>query len=197
MSSPRERGIGLCSKHDGGSQVWRASNAAFVKGTLERCQCRSGNNAFISPHLRGQVVLLVLFPPFAAVSLPGVAVFADTFPSLPVSGPFIPDVPPFQVLHDSVFPSQHQSSSRALTLHFNNCSDVFSFISSFDVPEPFQHSLSYDHRYLFPLDCSEHVCVSKFGRLPVLPIVMPTWASQTTISSVSNPPSTFVNSLFQ
>ena len=110
--------------------------------------------------------------PFAAVSLCGVAGLAKTFPSTSVSGPFLIDVPGFQVPSDSVFPLQPRSSSRALPLHLHFCngSDVFSFISSFNVsvsvcycipqcvwliagvctryvPEPFQPSSSRDHRY--------------------------------------------------
>ena len=44
-----------------------------------------------------------LFSPFAAVSLCGVAGLAETFPSFPVSGPFLPDVPGFQVLTVSFY----------------------------------------------------------------------------------------------
>ena len=93
--------------------------------------------------------LMSPFLPFAAVSLGGVASLADTFPSFPVSGPFLPDVPGFQVPPDSIFPPQRRSSSRALPLHLhlNNCSDVFCLISSLDVPEPFQPS--HNHRYRF------------------------------------------------
>ena len=49
---------------------------------------------------------------------------------IPCSGPFLPDVPGFQVPSDSVFPSQLQSSYRALPLHlhFPDCSDVFCFV---------------------------------------------------------------------
>ena len=56
----------------------------------------------------------------------------------------------FQVPSDSIFPPQLSSSSRALPLHlhFDNCSDVFGFIS-FDVPEPFPPS--HTHRYRFHL----------------------------------------------
>ena len=80
------------------------------------------------------------FSPFAAVSLCGVAGLAETFPTFPVSGPLLSDLPGFQVPPDSIFPPQLRSSSRALPrhLHFYNWSDVFSFISSFDVTEPFQ-----------------------------------------------------------
>ena len=66
-------------------------------------------------------------------------------------------IPPWCSRHSG--PSwQHLStstsaSSRVLPhhLHFNNCSDVFSFISSFDVPEPFKPSPSHNHRYRFHL----------------------------------------------
>ena len=90
---------------------------------------------------------------------------AATFPSFPVSGPFLPDVPGFRVHPDSIFPPQLRSSSRALPLHlhFNNCSDVFSFISSFDVPEPFQPSSSHNHRYRF------HLCF--FQDLLIYPVL--------------------------
>ena len=89
-----------------------------------------------------------LLPPF----LFGVAGLAETFPSFSVSGPFLPDVPGFQVPSDSIVPPQLWSSSRALPLHlhFNNSSYAFSFISSFDVPEPFQHS-PHNRRYRFHL----------------------------------------------
>ena len=90
------------------------------------------------------------FSPFAAVSKFRVAGLAETFPSFSVSCPFLLDFPGFQVPSDSIVPPQLLSSSRALPLHlhFCNCSDVFSFISSFDVPEPFQPSPSHNHRYL-------------------------------------------------
>ena len=79
---------------------------------------------------------LTFFSPFATVSLCGVAGIADNFPSFPVSGPLLYDVPGFQVPPDSIFPPQIRSSSRALPLHlhFDNSSDVFGFISSFDEP---------------------------------------------------------------
>ena len=109
--------------------------------------------------MRGQFDALLKWPfrqkvgfsPFAAVSLCSVAGLADTFPSFPVSGPFLPDVPGFQVPPDSIFPPQLRSSSRALPLHlhFSNCSDVLGFVSSFHVPAPFQPSTSHDHRYRF------------------------------------------------
>ena len=99
--------------------------------------------------------------PFATVSLCGVAGLAQTFPSFPVSGPFLPDVPGFQVPPDNIFPPQLQYSSRVLPLHlhFDNCSDVFSFLPPLDVPEPLQPSPSHNHRYLFHLfffDLSVH-----------------------------------------
>ena len=70
------------------------------------------------------------FSPFAAVSLCRVAGLAETFPSFPISGPFLPDVPGFQVPPDSIFPPQLRSSSRALPLHlhFDN-SSLFSVSS--------------------------------------------------------------------
>ena len=86
------------------------------------------------------------FAPFAAISLCGVAGLADTFPSFPVGGSLLPDVPGFQVSPDSIFPPQLWSSrALPLHLHFNNCLDVLSFISSFDVPEPFEPSPSHNH----------------------------------------------------
>ena len=77
------------------------------------------------------------FSPFAAISLCGVAGLAETIPSFPVSDPFLPDVPGFQVPPDSIFPPRLRSSSRALPLHlhFNNCSDVFSFIFLLTCPD--------------------------------------------------------------
>ena len=89
--------------------------------------------------------------PFAAVSLCGVAGLAQTFPSLTVSGPFLPDAPFFHVPPDRILPPQLRSSSRALPLHlhFDNCSDVLGFVSSFDVAKPLQPSPSHNRRYLF------------------------------------------------
>ena len=110
------------------------------------------------PHLGvvHAVVMLCLcryFSPFAAVSLLGVAGLAETSPSFSVSGPFLLDFPRFQVPSDCIVPSQLRSSPRALPLHlhFHNCSDVFSFMSSFDVPEPFQPSPSHNCCYWFHL----------------------------------------------
>ena len=49
---------------------------------------------------------------------------SKTFPSLTVSGPFLPDAPRFHVPPDRILPPQLWSSSRALPLHlhFDNCS---------------------------------------------------------------------------
>ena len=104
------------------------------------------------------------FLPFAVVSLFGVAGPAETFPSSPVRGQFLLDFPGFQVPSDSVFPPKLWSSSRALPVHphFCNCSDVFSFISSFAVPEPFQPSPSHNRRYRF------HLCF--FQDLLIFPV---------------------------
>ena len=85
-----------------------------------------------------------VFLPFAAVSMCMIAGRERPFHlSLPVRGPFRRHVPGFHVPSDSVFPSRPRFSCRALPnhLHFDNCSDVFYFISSFNVLEPFQPSL--------------------------------------------------------
>ena len=67
------------------------------------------------------------------------------FPSFPVSGPFLPDVPGFKVPSDSVFPSQPRSSSRALPILLHFCKFLLGC-------EPFQPS--HDHRYRFhPAPC--------------------------------------------
>ena len=64
---------------------------------------------------------------FAAVSLCGVAGLAETIPSLPCSGPFLPDVPGFHVPSDSVFPSQPLYSFTAVPhSHFDNCAVLLS-----------------------------------------------------------------------
>ena len=104
---------------------------------------------------------------FSPVSLCEVAGLAETFPSFPVSGPFLTDASVFQVPPDNIFPPQLQPSYRALPLHlhFDTWVDVFCLISSFDVPN---HS---NHRYRF------HLCYLKISsflrcsyRLPPLPI---------------------------
>ena len=71
-------------------------------------------------------------------SLCGVAGLAKTFPSITVSGPFLPDAPRFHVPPGRILPPQLWSSSRALPLHlqFDNCSAVLGFVSSFDVAKP-------------------------------------------------------------
>ena len=103
-----------------------------------------------------------LFSPFAADSLFGVARLAQTFPSFSVSGPFLLDVPGFQVPFDSIVPPQLSSSSRAfpLHLHFCNCSDVFSSASSFDVSKLFQPSPYHNRRYRFHLCFFQHLLIS-------------------------------------
>ena len=60
-----------------------------------------------------------------SISLCGVVGPLETFPSLPVSGPFLPDVPRFQVPPDSIFPPQLRSSSRALPFHLPLCNCSF------------------------------------------------------------------------
>ena len=102
-------------------------------------------------------VLIVTFIPyfshFAAVSLLGVAGLAKTCPSFSVSGPFLFGFPRYQIPPDCIVPSQLRSSSMALPLHlhFHNCSDVLSLISSFDVPEPFQPSPSHNFYTVYAL----------------------------------------------
>ena len=62
----------------------------------------------------------------------------ETFPSFPVSGPFLPDVPGFQNSVECI------SISKAIFLytraqrHVHNSSDVFCFICSCNAPEPFK-----------------------------------------------------------
>ena len=131
-----------------------------------RAENKCANNSYLAvqnikkalPQLqvgRSLGVHKVSFSPFAAVSLCGVAGLAGNFASFPVRVrlPFLPDIPGLQVPSDSVVPPQLRSSSRALHfhLHFHNCSDVFCFISSCTMPDPFQHSNSHDHRNRFHL----------------------------------------------
>ena len=67
------------------------------------------------------------FSPFAAVFQCGVAGLADTFPSFPVSGPFLPDVPRFQFPSHSIFPPQLWSSSRGfLSIVISKSAQMFS-----------------------------------------------------------------------
>ena len=82
--------------------------------------------------------------------------------SFSVSGPFLLDVPGFQVPSDIIVPPQLWSSSRALSLHlhFCNCSDVFSFTSSFDVSKPFQPSPSHNRHYRFHLCFFQDLLIS-------------------------------------
>ena len=119
------------------------------------------------------------FSPFVAVSLCWVAVLAETFPLFPIRGPFLPNVPGFQVPPDSIFLRQLRSSStRALplNLHFNNCSDVFSFTSSFDVPEPFQPS-PFDFNFAMGSTFASSKtpsflqCSSRLTPLPIAPFL--------------------------
>ena len=70
-----------------------------------------------------------------------------------MTGPFLVDVPGLHVPSDRVFLSHPVSSSSALPihLHFDNCSDVFCFIASFQMPEPFQLYPSREcHYWLHP-----------------------------------------------
>ena len=106
------------------------------------------------------------FSSFVAVSLCGLAVHAETFPSSELC-PILPDLAGFHVCSDCVFPSQPKAFP--LHLHFDNCSDVFRFISSFHVPEPFQPSHDH-HSQLHPCSLPDlfissrlwHCCHSLF-----------------------------------
>ena len=66
------------------------------------------------PSLLAFLFLLINFSPFANMSLFGVAGIAETFPSFSDSGPFLLDVPGFQVPSDSIVPPQLWSSSRLM-----------------------------------------------------------------------------------
>ena len=103
------------------------------------------------------------FSSFATVSLCEVVGLAETFPSFPACGPFLPDVPGFQVPSDSVFLPQLRSFSRVLPLHlhFCNCSDVS--VSSLLLTCPNQPS--HDNRYRF------HPCFLQ--DLPISPFLSP------------------------
>ena len=142
-------GIGTLSSHNASAE--------------ERWSSREGNTLCQSNRSTTFASTPVLsFSPFAAVSLLGVAGLAETSPSFSVSGPFLLDFPRFQVPSDCIVPSQLRSSPRALPLHlhFHNCSDVFSFMSSFDVPEPFQPSPSHNCCYRFHLCLFQDLLIS-------------------------------------
>ena len=81
------------------------------------------------------------FLPFAAVFLCGVAGLAETFPSFPVSGPFLPDVPGFQVPPDSIIAPQLRSSSKALPSIFTSTTARMFSVSSLLLTCPNHSSL--------------------------------------------------------
>ena len=58
--------------------------------------------------------------------------------------------------------SQLRSSSRALPLHlhFCNCSNVFCFISSVNMPDPFQPLPSHNHRYRYRICIFRDILIS-------------------------------------
>ena len=60
-----------------------------------------------SASIVASVSLFLTCSPFAAVCLCGVAGLAQTFPSLTVSGPFLPDAPRFHVPPDRILPWFH------------------------------------------------------------------------------------------
>ena len=102
------------------------------------------------------VISTTTFSPFAAISLCRVAGLAETFPSFPLGGPFLPDVPSFRVPSDSIFPLQLWSSSKALPLHllFHNCLDVFclrawTIPNSPDCPSHHSHLCCYQPLFIF------------------------------------------------
>ena len=124
---------------------------------------RTRNNFKRSPRSILNIIIIILFShvsPFAAVFLCVVAGLAETSPSFPASGPFLPDVLGFQVPPGSIFPPQLWSSSETLPLHlhFCNCSDVLCFISSFGVAKPFQPSPSHNHWF--------HLCFLQYILIP-------------------------------
>ena len=124
-------------------------------------------------------LLYYSFSPFAPVYLFGVAGLAETFPPFSVSGPFLLDVSGFQVPSDSTVPRWSSSRALPLHLHFCNCSDVFSFTSSFDVSKPFQPSLSHNRRYRF------HICF--FHRTILICVVAIRFSYLTDMGHVSLP----------
>ena len=65
---------------------------------------------------------------------------------------------------------QYMSTSTSVFLHFHfeNCSDVFRFISSFDVPEQFQPSPSHNLRYRF------HLCFLQYLLICPVFCIVPT-----------------------
>ncbi len=121
---------------------WRRVSNNYIRITFLKLRKRAIQLCNVGACVNTGIYVLIYFSPFspfAAVSMFGVAGLAETFPSFSVSGPFLLDVPGFQVPSYSIVPPQLWSSSGAppLHLHFCNCSDVFSFTSSFDVLKPF------------------------------------------------------------
>ena len=108
----------MCLVSDGGPSILPRLASSYC-----------GHSQFAHPHLFS----FSPFLPFAAVSLCGVVGLAKTFSSLTVSGPFLSDAPRFHVPPDRILPLPLWSSSKALPLllHFDNCSAVLSFVSSF------------------------------------------------------------------
>ena len=94
------------------------------------------NPSVTSNDMYNLIISTTTFSPFAAVSLCRVAGLAETFPSFPLGGPFLPDVPGFRVPSDSVFPLLHWPSSnwRFPSIFFSTTARMFSVY----VPEPFQ-----------------------------------------------------------
>ena len=112
----------------------------------------------------------LVFSPFAAVSLFGVAGLQRPFH---LSRSVAHSSLTFQAFRSLLIVSYHRNSSALpLHLHFNNCSDVFSFISPFDMPKPFQPSPSHNRRYRFHLCFFQDLlnCIRCSNRLtPIAP----------------------------
>ena len=97
-----------------------------------RGQRTHSRRAHISGNGPGGALTVSFSLTFHRYLLVRVAGLAETFPSFPVSGPFLPDVPGFKFPSDSVFYRSLDLPLGCLPshLHFHNCSDVFCFFFS-------------------------------------------------------------------
>ena len=111
-------------------------------GRVNYPSCQSEN---VGPYKCNVCTGLVFFLPFLIPA--GVASLAETFSSLPVSGPFLPDLSGFHVPSGSVFPSQSSFRTLPVHVHFDNCSDVLCCIASFIRAELLQRYPSHDRYY--------------------------------------------------
>ena len=94
---------------------------------LMREPCVAYDLALIS---RDVYLRLSPFSTLTAISQCGVAGGAETFPCIPVSGPFLSDLPGFHVSSGSVLPSQPGSSCRALPSIFISATALMWSVSS-------------------------------------------------------------------